>query len=212
MTTRALTLLLLAAFTAACGRDGAHTAPAATPPTAGSGPASAASLLPAGGTRSLCGTDAKAFLGARLRGAIEADIDWRADAMECEGGLRPDGRGVRAAFAGDLPARQGDAPHRLRFIFGIDLEDTATGSAQVLPVNLTVILEGEKQLYSTRGDDRCAAEITDRGPLPGATGKGLERISVRGYCLAPAEDAAGERRLLVPTFEFAGIIRTGEDP
>jgi hypothetical protein len=201
MTRRASTLVLLflAAFGAACGRE-------ATPPA----PATSG-LLPAASTQSLCGKEHDAFLVARLRGAMDADVDWRGPGLECEGGMRPDGRGVRVAFVGDLPVAAGSPPHRLRFIFGVGLEDTAPGKAQVLPVNLTMILEGEKTLYSTLGDDRCAAEITDRRPLS-AGEKGLDRVSVRGYCLAPAEDAVGEKRLLVPTFEFTGIIRTGIDP
>lgn len=203
MTRRAssLFLLILAAVTAACGREAKQ--PQESPAASG--------LLPAASNRSLCGEGHDAFLVARLRGALDADIDWRGTGLECEGGLRPDGRGVRAAFVGDLPPALGSPAHRLRFIFGVGLEDTAPGKAQVLPVNLTVILEGEETLYSTRGDDRCSAEIIERRPLPG-TDRSLDRISVRGYCLAPAEDAAGERRLLVPTFEFTGIIRTGEDP
>jgi len=194
-------MLLLAAISAGCGRD-------APTPAASSG---ASGLLPAANTRSLCVENHDAFLVARLRGAIDADIDWRGKDLTCEGGMRPDGRGVRAAFAGELPSASDGPPHRLRFIFGVGLEDTAPGDAQVLPVNLTLILEGEKTLYSTRGDDRCAAEITDRRPLS-ETDRSLDRVSVRGYCLAPAEDASGELRLLVPTFEFTGIIRTGEDP
>jgi hypothetical protein len=194
-------LLILAAVTTACGREA--TPPPQTPSSTG--------LLPAASTQSLCERDPDAFLVARLRGAIDADVNWRGPALACEGGMRPDGRGVRAAFSGELPSASGSPPHRLRFIFGVGLEDTAPGKAQVLPVNLTVILEGEKTLYSTRGDDRCAAEITERRSLKGEP-KGLDQVSVRGYCLAPAEDATGERRLLVPTFEFTGVIRTGEDP
>jgi hypothetical protein len=201
-------LLILAAVSAACGREPAQ--PSQSPPAAGAA-TTTSGLLPAANTQSLCASEPDSFLVARLRGAIDADIDWRGTGMFCEGGLRPDGRGVRTAFAGDLPVASGGPPHRLRFIFGVGLEDTAPGKAQVLPVNLTVILEGEKTLYSTRGDDRCAAEITDRRPVSG-TEKGLDRVSVRGYCLAAAEDAAGERRLLVPTFEFTGVIRTGENP
>jgi hypothetical protein len=193
--------LILAVVTAACGREAPPPPP--SPPSTG--------LLPAASTQSLCERDPDAFLVARLRGAIDADIDWRGSTLACEGGMRPDGRGVRAAFSGELPAASGGPPHQLRFIFGVGLEDTAPGRAQVLPVNLTVILEGEKTLYSTQGDDRCAAEITDRRPLTG-TPKGLDQVSVRGYCLAPAVDATGEQRLLVPTFEFTGVIRTGEDP
>ncbi|MDR2214483.1 MAG: hypothetical protein LBE59_01420 [Nevskiaceae bacterium] len=174
-------------------------------------PATASSLLPAADLRSLCEGDTEAFLSARLGGAIDANLDWRGSALECDGGPRPDGHGLRASFAGELPSPGNAAPRRLRFIFGIDLNDTAPGKAQALPTNLTVILEGEKTLYSTRGDERCASQITAREPAP-AAGKNLERIAVRGYCLAPAEPISGGPGLLAATFEFIGIIRTGEDP
>jgi hypothetical protein len=210
MARRAITaVLLLAAAIAGCGRK-PDPRDAAASGTANR-PGTLAALLPPAAADSLCDSEPGAFLAARLRGAIDADVEWRGKSLQCEGGLRPDRRGVRAAFAGELPAANGDAPHRVRFIFGIDLDDTASGSAQALPTNLTVILEGEQTLYSTRGDDRCAAEITAREPAAHAA-TGLDRISVRGYCIVPAEDAAGSSRLLVPTFEFTSIIRTGEDP
>jgi hypothetical protein len=97
------------------------------------------------------------------------------------------------------------AARQLRFILGIDLVDTADGPAQVLPTNLTVIVEGESLLYATRGSDRCAVEDFMRTPLA----DGLERVSGRGYCLGPASDLAGETRVLVPTFSFTALARTG---
>jgi hypothetical protein len=192
-------MLLLAAISAGCGRDAPHLRYRR-----------ARGLLPAANAQSLCVENHDAFLVARLRGAIDADIDWRGEALTCEGGMRPDGRGVRAAFAGELPSAAGGPPHRLRFIFGVGLEDTAPGDAQVLPVNLTLILEGEKTLYSTRGDDRCAAEITDRRPLS-ETDRSLDRVSVRGYAwrppkMHPVTAAAGSH------IRIHRIIRTGEDP
>jgi hypothetical protein len=67
------------------------------------------------------------FLRASLRGAIDADVNWSNDKMECEGGVRPDGQGIRAAFRGTLSAGSTAAPRSLRFIFGIDLADAAAG-------------------------------------------------------------------------------------
>ena len=133
-------------------------------------------------------------LEAQLRGALQADLDWRAGQMQCDGDLRPDGSGLRISLAGPL-----DATRRLRFIFGIDLQDTASGPAQVLPTNLTVLVEAEATLFATRGADKCAVEDLERTLLE----PGLERVSVRGYCLGPASDLAGEQRVLVPV---AGLI------
>lgn len=215
--------MLLAGMVPACGpRDrAAEQAQAAGAAgaiaTADARPSTAVTaMLPAAAPVSLCAEADGAFLAAKLRGALDADINWRGASLQCEGGMRPDGSGLRAAFAGEMPSTEGGAPEgaeprRLRFIFGIGLTDEAPGKAQALPTNLTVILEGEQTLFTTRGDDRCSAEITSRAPAPGA-GKGRDRIAVRGYCIVPAEDATGENRLLVPTFEFTGFIRTGEDP
>jgi hypothetical protein len=145
---------------------------------------------------------------ASLRGALEADIDWSNVQMSCDGDLRPDGQVLRVTMVGPLETERPEAvgaARQLRFILGIDLVDTADGPAQVLPTNLTVIVEGESLLYATRGSDRCAVEDFMRTPLA----DGLERVSGRGYCLGPASDLAGETRVLVPTFSFTALARTG---
>jgi hypothetical protein len=161
---------------------------------------------------------------ASLRGALEARIDWSNAQMSCDGDLRPDGQVLRVTMVGPLETERPEAvgaarpeavgaarpeavgaTRQLRFILGIDLVDTADGPAQVLPTNLTVIVEGESLLYATRGSDRCAVEDFMRTPLA----DGLERVSGRGYCLGPASDLAGETRVLVPTFSFTALARTG---
>lgn len=147
------------------------------------------------------------FLQARLRGALSADVDWSNDRMQCEGGPRPDGQGLRMTLAGPLP---GDDGTRLRFIFGIGYTDVAAGAAQALPTNVTVILEGGKQMFATRGDERCAVEKLERAPL--ATASHLVRVHVRGYCTGPANAMNGDSRLLIPTFEFTGVVNSGDTP
>jgi hypothetical protein len=155
-------------------------------------------------------------LQAQLRGALVADVAWRNDQMQCEGGQRPDGQGLRVTIAGPLPTdaalSTGNASRpKLRFIFGIDLHDAAAGTAQALPTNLTIIIEGEQQLYATRGDDKCAVEILQRTPLAASGGK-FDRVAVRGYCTGPAADLSGNIRLLVPTFSFIAQVRNGDNP
>ncbi len=154
-----------------------------------------------------CIADGSGSLQARLRGAVTADVEWRNADMQCAGDLRPDNSGMRLTFAGTLPGDAGAPMRRVRFIFGVDHEDTAAGAAQVLPTNITVILEGEHQMYATQGKDRCAVELLERKPIAGGAGK-LERVHARGYCVDPATSMAGEASLLVPTFDFAGVINT----
>lgn len=155
------------------------------------------------------------LLEAEVRGALVADLHWSNAQMKCDGNLRDDGA-LRVTIAGPLPPAALPEPAadggqtQLRFIFGIDPHDTASGVAQAFPVNLTVIIEGEQQLYATRGTDKCAAESILREPLPG--NDSLARIKVRGYCVGPASDIAGTRRVLVPTFSFTAQMRNGVDP
>src|SRR5262245_8179576 len=90
------------------------------------------------------------FLRAKLRGAMNMDVNWRDAELECDGGARPGGNGIRLSFAGPL---QADG-RRLRMVFGVtNAAEARAGSA--LPTNLTVIFEGEKRLFATQGDDKC---------------------------------------------------------
>jgi hypothetical protein len=193
-------LCLLAVITVtACASDSDQGAPKA--PTA-EAPTQTGCIAGGGG-----------FLQAQLRGAIVADLDWSNDIMLCEGGARPDGNGLRVTLAGPLPGKPADSSpaRRLRFIFGIDYKDQAAGSAQALPTNVTVILEGEGRMFATRGNDRCAVETFTRAPVPAEGGR-FERVHVRGYCTEPAAELAGSERLLLPTFEFTGRVSAGDAP
>lgn len=194
--TRLLAALVLALATGACAQSPPDTAATAQP---------AAGCLAAGDGN----------LQARLRGALVADLDWRNAQMQCEGGMRPDGQGLRVTIAGPLPAGSvpaaGATAPLLRFIFGIDLQDAASDAAQVLPTNLTVIVEGGQQLYATRGDDKCAVESLQRTPIATSSGR-LDRVKVRGYCTGPAADLAGNVRVLVPTFAFTAVVHNGDGP
>jgi hypothetical protein len=152
-------------------------------------------------------------LQARVRGAIDADVNWTNAQMSCEGGMRPGNKGIRVTLAGPLPKAAGGAAKesRLRFVFGIALKDAAPGAAQVLPTNLTVIVEGQQRLFATRGDDKCAVEQFEVTPLL-AGGAGHQRVHARGYCTGPASDLAGTARVLVSTFEFTSQINSGDEP
>jgi hypothetical protein len=196
--TRFSVLALIVLACAACSRD--------------SGQASAQSESQSTQAVAGCIAGGGGYLQAQLRGALVADLDWRNADMQCEGGLRPDGKGVRVTIAGPLPAAEGAAPRQLRFIFGIDPRDIAPGVAQALPTNVTVILEGGQQLFATQGDGHCAVELLERQPLAPVGGRKRDRVHARGYCLDPATTLAGDARLLVPTFEFTGVANTELDP
>src|SRR4051794_16266443 len=55
------------------------------------------------------------YLRARIRGAVDLDLDWKDAQMECEGGPRPSGNGVRVSIGGPL---RGDG-RSIRLVFGI---------------------------------------------------------------------------------------------
>src|SRR5690606_18703978 len=88
------------------------------------------------------------YVGARLSGSIEAEIDWRNEGTECAGATRPDG-GLRLRFS----RFDSQAEGRIVLVLGVaGLEEGQ--SAKALPVNVTVIREGAGEFYSTQGDDK----------------------------------------------------------
>jgi hypothetical protein len=160
---------------------------------------------PAGAAKAVhgCLTSGNGYLRARIRGAMSLDVNWRNAEMECEGGPRPDGSGVRVAFAGP---RHPDG-RRLRLVFGVESLKEGTPGHD-LPTNLTVIFEGEERLFATRGDDHCTVDELQQervGALGGT--QRAWRIIARGFCVAPASNLTGDARILVSSFDFAGVAQ-----
>ena len=147
-----------------------------------------------------CLPSGNGYLRARIRGSLNLDIDWHDAEIECDGGSRPDGSGIRVSFAGPLKSDG----RRLRMVFGVG--DAKEGSAgRELPTNLTVIFEGENRLFTTRGQDRCTVDQLEQqrvGALGGA--RRTYRIVARGFCIAPANALTGDGTILVSRFDFAG--------
>lgn len=147
-----------------------------------------------------CLATGNGYLRARIRGAMNLDVNWHDADMQCEGGPRPDGSGLRVAFAGP---RHADG-RRLRLVFGVDSAREGHAGHE-LPTNLTVIFEGEARLFATRGDDHCTVDEL-RQERVGALGGGVRswRIVARGFCIAPASTLSSDARILVSSFDFAG--------
>jgi hypothetical protein len=168
------------------------------------GPPAAAAARPAGHG---CLPGGNGYLRARIRGALNLDIDWHNAELECDGGPRPDGSGLRVSFAGP---RHADG-RRLRLVFG--MASVAEGhTGRELPTNLTVIFEGEERLFATRGDDHCTVDELEQERL-GALGGPLRswRIVARGFCTEPASTLSSDARILITRFDFAGSA-VFEDP
>ena len=148
------------------------------------------------------------YLRARIRGALNLDLDWRNDQIECDGGPRSDGSGLRVSFAGP---RRADG-RRLRLVFGMSAAHEGRGGRE-LPTNLTVILEGEQRLFTTRGEDNCTVDELrqERVSAAGAARRSW-RVVARGFCIGPASTLSSDARILVSRFDFAGTAVFGDEP
>jgi len=182
---------------------GALAGPAA-PSRGGPEPARAA----APGVTHGCLPAGNGYLRARIRGALDLDLAWRDAELECEGGLRPDGSGLRIIFAGPKHANG----RRTRLVFGVEAVQEGRAGHE-LPTNLTVIFEGEERLFATRGDDRCTVDSLAQERV-GALGGRLRtyRVVARGFCVAPASTLDDRAHILVSRFDFAGLVAFADDP
>jgi hypothetical protein len=172
-------------------------------------PANPLSGLPAAGSKSTHGCLARGdgYLRVRIRGALQLDVSLHNAELECDGGPRPDGSGIRVSFAG--PARSDG--RRLRMVFGVARAIEGVQGRE-LPTNLTVIFEGEQRMFATRGDDKCTVDEFNQerlGALGGPTR--TYRVSARGFCIAPVKALSSEQTILVDSFDFAGRV-IFEDP
>jgi hypothetical protein len=95
-------------------------------------------------------------------------------------------------------------------IFGIG--GTTEGSAgHALPTNLTVIFEGEKRIFATRGADKCTADELRQERVGALAGPQRSyRVLARGFCVSPANALDDAEKILVTSFDFAGRV-TFED-
>jgi hypothetical protein len=152
-----------------------------------------------------CLPDGSGYLVARVRGDLDADLEWREPAVTCSGMPRPDGRGQRMHFSGTLPDGR-----PLAFVFApprlAEGED-----ARAVPVNVTVLQE--ERIYGTRGDGRCLLDEVTQRPLPGpAAGQREWVVEARGFCTEPARALGGGRGLLLTRFDFRGRVSYPDEP
>lgn len=179
---------LLAALTA-------DAAPQVTPPPAASPHTSG------------CLANGNGFLRAKIRGALNLDINWHNSEIECEGGGRPDGSGLRMSFAGPLHSDG----RRLRLVFGVG-EAREGKAGRALPTNLTVIFEGEQRLFATRGQDKCTVDDLTQQRFGALGGKvRTYRVIARGFCISPASTLDDREHLLLSSFDFAGRLTFGDE-
>lgn len=148
---------------------------------------------------SACLGDGTGYVRARIRGALNMDITWKDAQLACSGEARPDGSGLRVSFAGPGPGGK-----VLRLVFGVQSAHEGAAGRE-LPTNLTVLLDGGR-IFATQGDDKCTLDQLSQSKLPASAGQRAWRIEAHGFCVAPANALAGNGRILVSRFDFAGRI------
>lgn len=181
--------LIVMLSAAACSRHAPVASGAPAAGAAAAGPAAASDCLP----------DRSGYLRLRARGAQNLDLDWRDADLQCDGGPRPGQGGLRVTFA----AHAADGAHQPRLVFGIAALPGA-GSSHAVPANVTLILEGEGRIYSTRGDDKCTIDELVQTPLAPPAAAHSYRVVGRGFCVAPASSLDGREDVLLSRFDFAG--------
>jgi hypothetical protein len=166
----------------------------------------------AAATRAGCLAAGDGYLRARVRGALDLDLDWKDAQMQCEGAPRPPGSnhqpsGVRVVIGGPL---RGEG-RRIRLVFGIaGVGEGQSGTA--LRTNVTLLFEGEKRIYATQGDDKCTVDTLSQQRVETlGQSRAVYRVVVRGFCLGPASNPARTERVIVTSFDFAGRVEFGDD-
>lgn len=151
-----------------------------------------------------CLANGGGYLRARLKGSIDAELNWDNDHTECSGAVRPTDGGIRMRFVGKLnqPGRSG----KLVLVFGIaGLREGQPGKA--VPVNVTVIREGSGEFYGTQGDDKCMLDQITQTPMVGIPHRSRSYLVVaRGFCTEPARAVQGKGVVLVTRFDYAGQV------
>lgn len=161
---------------------------------------------PAAAAGMQCLPDDAGFLSMRLRGSIEADIEWREPELDCTGMPRPDGRGLRLRFAGPLPGSG-----QLAIVFAAP--ELGMGiSTHGVPVNVTLLDEAGERIYGTQGENRCQFDQVEQLALTDASLPPRSfRVSARGFCTVPAHALDGDGAVLLTRFDFTGLVSYSDD-
>lgn len=155
-----------------------------------------------------CLPNGDGYLRARLAGAVQRELDWGNEGMECTGAVRPTDGGIRMRFS--TPGSADEDGNRLVLVFGAKLSEGK--SARLVPVNVTIMREGAGEFFSTQGDDKCTLEEVTQEPIQGIPRRSRSyRVAVRGFCTEPARAVRGQGAVLVSRFDFAGRVDFDEE-
>ncbi len=135
-------------------------------------------------------------LRAELSGALSADVDWTDEALHCESMLRPDDRGVRLRFSGEISGE------RLAIIIAIpDLEAGMTGPD--IDAVVTVTVEGSGRFFSTPNLGACWTDIDTNEAVPGQAGSYV--VAGELACVGPLGEFNGDAFAELRNVRFSGI-------
>lgn len=141
-------------------------------------------------------------LVAGLYGHREADLDWRAGDLQCEGMRRPHGQGARLRFEGPAP---GDGEARLAFIIAVP--DLAKGqTATELPAGVTLMEVGQGRFFSSPEQAGCFTDVERHERLEAAEW----RISGLLYCVSPLAEINGASSVSLRELRFTGRLDWSE--
>ncbi len=137
------------------------------------------------------------FLTTALYGSIEHDLDWQGGEVHCESMRRPDGKGMRMRFTGDV------GQERVAIILAMPgLERGRTGNE--VPTVVTFMVEGSGRFFSTPNLGNCWSDIARQDLVAG----GDDRYDLAGtlYCVAPLGEINGDAAIAIPELSFRGIV------
>ena len=135
-------------------------------------------------------------LSGRLYGAVEADLDWQAGDLSCEGMPRPHGEGARLRFSG--------VAGELELAIIIAMPSLELGAAmQAVPSNVTIIEEGLGRFFSAADLETCWTDIESDGPDGDDTDYRVEGVL---YCIAPLAEIGGGASVTLDELEFVGRL------
>lgn len=143
-------------------------------------------------------------LRAKLYGAIEGDLEWQTNDMNCQGMPRPNGAGARLRFAGEF----GDDAGAVLLTFIIALPDLKRAAvADELPSKVTIVEEGNGRFFSTPNLDSCWTDVAEQSPLePTDDGVDLYAIAGKLYCISPLGELNGDDSVSIPELNFSGVL------
>jgi hypothetical protein len=143
---------------------------------------------------STCGN--KGTLAGSLSGAINIRLDWSDDDLRCESMPRPDSKGVRLRFSGEVSGE------RLAIIVALPaLEAGTTGES--FDSNVTITVEGSGRFFSTPNLDTCWTDIETNEPLADQS----DGFNVVGSvsCVTPLGEINGDAFVDIRELRFSGV-------